>query len=119
MIDDARLTVGPDGSLTIETDRSTHDSPTITYRVPSDQLPLGRQIRAIDVRVCGTGHGDFWERYGPAGSEPFEYEAEAPASDGCWHFTGAPGPDSTVLIKQALGTRQTIVMVEYTFRFAG
>jgi hypothetical protein len=88
------------GGIRMFTDGTTSGPLTVTYRLPAlppSLLPAGKTIRRIDVKVCGSGSGDFWEVYGPPGSAPVEYEAAPPAADGCWHFAGAPGPDSTVI----------------------
>jgi hypothetical protein len=94
----ATLTYLSGGGIRLRSDGSTSDSLTVTYRLSPSSLPAGKDIRRIDVKVCGSGSGDFWESYGPPGSEPVEYEAEPPATDGCWHFAAAPGPDSTVIV---------------------
>jgi hypothetical protein len=68
----------------------------------------------MDVLVCGTASGDFWESYGPQGSDPTEYEVVPPESDGCWHYRDAPGPDTTVKAFVHLATTFTITRIEYT-----
>ena len=94
----ATLTNLSSGSIRLRADGNSGDPLAVTYRLSPSRLPAGKSIRRIDVKVCGSGSGDFWESYGPPGSEPAEYEAVPPAADGCWHFAGAPGPDSTVIV---------------------
>ena len=86
------------GGIRMQTDGSLPDPLTVTYRLPPTAVPAGKTIKRIDVKVCGAGSGDFYENYGPPGSTPVEYELEPPASDGCWHYAGAPGPDSEVIV---------------------
>jgi hypothetical protein len=94
----ATITKLSGGGIRLDADGSSAEELTATYRFPASALPAGKIIRRIDTKVCGSGSGDFWESYGPPGSTPVEYEVEPPAADGCWHFAGAPGPDSTVIV---------------------
>ena len=85
------------GGIRMQADGSSADPLTVTWRLPTSAVPSGKKIVRIDVMVCGQGSGDFYENYGPPGSAPAEYEREPPASDGCWHYGGAPGPDTKVI----------------------
>lgn len=71
----------------------------------------GFTLRSVDVRICGSGSGDFWETYGPEGSDPVEHEVAAPDADGCWHYNGAPGPDTAVKAIIRLASTMTISRV--------
>jgi hypothetical protein len=93
----ATITKLSGGAIRLDTDGSLGDPLTVTYRA-SVSVPAGKSIRRIDVKICGAGGGDFYESYGPPGSVPVEYELEPPDSDGCWHYAGAPGPDSKVIV---------------------
>jgi hypothetical protein len=93
----ATITKLSNGGIRLDADGSLADPLLVTYRA-SVPLPAGKSIKRIDVKVCGSGSGDFYESYGPPGSVPVEYEFEPPAADGCWHYAGAPGPDSKVIV---------------------
>jgi len=109
-----KVTAGTGGSVTMTLDRSVSNEIELDYELPPDRIPAGFTITSMNVRICGSASGDFWEAYGPPGSDPTEYEVIQPASDGCWHFTGAPGPDTTVKAFVHLATTMTITRVEYT-----
>ena len=87
---------------------------TIVYYLPKGSVPAGRQIARLDTTVCGSGGGNFWEVYGPDGSDPVEYEAQLPVN-GCWSFTRAPGTDTGVHADVQLQSRLQIDRVTYTF----
>jgi hypothetical protein len=108
------VTSNADGSVTMKLDRTVSDEIELDYIVPADRIPAGKTITNMDVLVCGTASGDFWESYGPQGSDPTEYEVVPPESDGCWHYRDAPGPDTTVKAFVHLATTFTITRIEYT-----
>ena len=85
----------------------------VTWELPAEAIPAGYRIISIDTAVCGAGSGDFWESYGPAGSDPEEQEVIAPAADGCWHYNGAPGPDTTVKAIIRLASVMAITRIDY------
>ena len=82
------------GAIQLTTNNTTSDQLTVTYRA---EIPAGKTVVAFQVKVCGAGSGNFWETYGPPGSQPDEYEYLPPAADGCWHFSGGAMTDTTVL----------------------
>lgn len=105
-------------SVMIETTADSIDRVVVTWRLQSDALPPGAVIDHVDSRICGSGEGDFYEVYGPEGSEPEEYEVRPPEADGCWHFSDAPGDDLTFLgITETISTL-TIDRVAYSVTFA-
>jgi hypothetical protein len=100
--------------------RTTTDSVDalwVTWRLDEASLPVGRTIHSVDVRICGSGQGHFWEVYGPDGGEPFEYEVVAPNDGDCWLFRDAPGHDLTVLGGVMLDSTMLITRVEYHVTF--
>lgn len=108
------ITFQPNGGIVMETGRALTNAVAVDYRVPPGSIPSGRSIVSIDTKVCGSGSGDFWEAYGPDGGEPDEYEARDPEADGCWHFTGAPGPDSTTRAATQYQSKMRVDQVIYT-----
>jgi hypothetical protein len=108
------ITVQPDGGIVIQTGRNLTNAVYVEYRVPAGSIPPGRSIVSIDTKVCGIGSGDFWETYGPDGSEPAEYEARNPGPDGCWHFAGASGPDTTTRAATQVRSTMRVDRVIYT-----
>ncbi len=106
--------LGNGGLVTFRTDRTISDPLELDWDLPESAIPAGFTIRSIDVRICGTGSGDFWETYGPTGSTPDEMEVTAPQADGCWHYTGAPGPETTVKAAIRLNSTMTVARIEYT-----
>lgn len=115
LVDSSSITPLPNGGVAIQTDRTTHGTLYISWTVPSSEFPRSGTIAHIDTAVCGRGSGDFWEVYGPSGSDEAEYEATPPTRDGCWHFHGAPGPDTTTTAGVTLNSRLEIRQVVYTF----
>ena len=104
-----------DGSVLLQSTRMYSYPTTLTYTLPGDRLPPGTHITGIlATKVCGSASGDFWESYGPDGSEPTEHEFGPPQPDGCWHYGAAPGPDTTVTVGMRTQTTYTITRVEYT-----
>jgi hypothetical protein len=112
-----QLVQSGDGVILQTTDDSA-DALWVTYVLDPANLPPGSVINNVDVRICGEGDGDFWEVYGPPGSEPDEYEVLPPEADGCWHFTGAPGDDLSVIAGTMLESRLYVERVEFTITFA-
>ena len=108
------LTRGNGGVITFTTDRTISAQLEIDWEMPASAIPPGFTLRSVDVRICGSGTGDFWETYGPTGSNPDEAELTRPAADGCWHYEGAPGPDTTVRAIIRLASTMTITRLEYT-----
>ena len=104
-------------SIVIETTENSPDALWVTYRPDLAALPADAQIISVDTRVCGQGTGQFWEQYGPVGSNPNEYEVTQPEADGCWHFTDAPADDLSVIASVMLQSSLSIEKVEYTVTF--
>jgi hypothetical protein len=115
LVDSSSITPLPNGGVAIQTDRTSHGTLFISWKVPGSEFPRSGTIAHIDTAVCGRGSGDFWETYGPSGSDELEYEATPPSIDGCWHFHGAPGPDTTTTAGVTLNSRLEIRQVVYTF----
>jgi len=109
-----KITPGNGGAITMSTDRTTSAGMQLDYELPADRIPPGFTIRSLDTRVCGMATGDFWESYGPPGSEPDESEFTPPQPDGCWHYVGAPGDDTVVKVAIRLNSTMTITRIEYT-----
>jgi hypothetical protein len=107
-----------DGSVVATTDRTLSGELELDWTLPDTALPAGAKIQKIDTLVCGTGSGDFWETYGPTRSDPTEYEVMQPAADGCWHYTGGDGSDTTVAAKIRLQSTMTITRIQYTVTLA-
>jgi hypothetical protein len=101
----------------LETTRDHSDSLEVTYNLPRRALPRGASIHSVDVRICGSGEGDFYEVYGPPDAEPNEYEVTPPNPDGCWHFNGATGSDLSVVAATMLQSRMLIEKIEYVVTF--
>jgi hypothetical protein len=114
-VDSSSITPLPNGGVAIQTDRTSHGTLYISWTVPSSEFPRSGTIAHIDTAVCGRGSGDFWEVYGPSGSDDAEYEATPPSRDGCWHFHGAPGPDTKTTAGVTLNSRFEIYKIVYTF----
>jgi hypothetical protein len=102
------------GSVVMTSTADDSQPTTIMYELPSTAVPAGRQIARLDTVICGSGGGNFWEVYGPDGSDPAEYEAALPAADGCWHFTRAPGTDRSVHADIQLESSMRIDKVVFT-----
>ena len=115
--DEAELDRNGD-SVTLITTRGSSDALWVTWRLDDEVLPAGAVIHDVAVRICGDGSGDFWEVYGPDGGSPFEYEVQPPQADGCWHFTGAPGHDLSVVGGTMLESEMTITHLEFAITFA-
>lgn len=112
------ITKLPYGSILMSSERTISDSTEVSYRLPAGQVPPGTQIARLDVAVCGYGSGDFWETYGPADADPIEHEVTAPDADGCWHYLGGSGRDSTAhaIIQGATTLRISKVVYTITTR---
>jgi len=115
MTDVASITPLATGGIILETDRSSPGQLLVSWEVPARRLPAGAVVVRIDVAICGSGEGDFWEIYGPPGSLEVEYEGTQPGPDGCWHFTAARGPETTSQAGVQLGSRLQIDRVIYRF----
>jgi hypothetical protein len=113
------ITPRGDGAVTLATTRELSAQMMVTWFLPEDSLPAGAAIASLDVAVCGSGDGDFYETYGPEGSDPMEHEVEAPDPDGCWHYNGSPGFDTSVIAITRLASTLTIEKVVYTVTLAG
>lgn len=105
-------------SAVILSTSETSDTTTVSWRPGPGALPAGRDVIDVKTSICGSGSGDFWEVYGPTGSDPAEYEVTPPGDDGCWHFSDAPGTTLTVLGIALLDSTLTITSVEYLINFA-
>ena len=104
-------------SAVIISTRDSADSTWVTWTMPEGSLPANAHITRVDAAICGSGEGDFWEVYGPAGSDPAEYEATLPSGDGCWHFMNAPGNGLDVTAGALLESHMTITAVEFVVTF--
>jgi hypothetical protein len=114
--DGGSITPSEDG-IVIQTTENSPDALWVTYRPDLAELPAGAQVLKVDTRVCGQGTGQFWEQYGPVGSNPNEYEVAQPEADGCWHFTDAPADDLSVIASVMLQSSLYVEKVEYTVTF--
>lgn len=101
-------------AVILKTTRDQSAFLVVEWTVPPGALPPGAKIARIDTLVCGSGKGDFWETYGPDGSDPYEYAVEEPAADGCWHFTNAPGPDTIVIASTRTEATMRVDRIVYT-----
>lgn len=108
------LTRLPGGGIRLESTRIISAQLMVTWFPPAGSIPAGATITDVDVVVCGRGEGDFYETYGPLGSDPAEHEVEAPSPDGCWHYDNAYGDDLSVIAITRLQSRLDIERVEYT-----
>lgn len=104
----------PGGAVRLETTRIISAQLMVTWFVPEGSVPEGTTITGVDVAVCGSGDGDFYETYGPEGSDPMEHEVEPPDADGCWHYNDAIGDDTSVIAITRLASHLIIERVEYT-----
>jgi hypothetical protein len=102
----------------LRTSKTSTDALWVTYELDRAQLPAGTTIYSVDTLICGRGSGDFWEVYGPTGSEPNEYEVVPPSADGCWHFTGAPGDDLSVIAAVMIESQLIVERVVFTVHTA-
>jgi hypothetical protein len=116
MPDNARLARNGD-SLVLVTTAETPDVLWVTYRLDPALLPAGVIIHSVDADICGTGGGEFYEVYGPTGSDPTEYEVTPPDADGCWHFRDAPTTDMSVIASTMLDSQLVIERVVFTVTF--
>ena len=83
----ATLEILPNGSVRVTSTRESAADQYVEWRIdPEAVLPPGAPISTIETIVCGSGEGDWWEVYGPYGSDEFEYEVISPGPDGCWRF---------------------------------
>lgn len=114
MVDVSSVTPLPNGSVAMQTDRTGHGTLFVSWKAPSSPDLQPGSVARIDTAVCGTGSGDFWEVYGPTGSDEAEYEVVPPSGDGCWHFHNAPGPDTTITVGVTLTSILEIERVVYT-----
>jgi hypothetical protein len=87
------LTVG--AGILMSSTREFSNATSVEYKLPPGKLPPGTIIKRLDVAICGKGEGDFWETYGPADADPTEDEVTNPDADGCWHYLGGNGKDTT------------------------
>jgi hypothetical protein len=98
----------------LETTRTISAQLMVTWFLPEGSIPADTVVTGVDVAVCGSGDGDFYETYGPEGSDPMEHEVEQPDPDGCWHYAGAIGDDTSVIAIIRLASHLIIDRVEYT-----
>jgi hypothetical protein len=114
-LDESPGKVTRDGdTLIVETERGTFISTRIGYDLPDGTFPPDTVFSRIDMKLCGSGTGDFWEVYAPSGGEPLEQEVTQPADDGCWHFDGAAEGDPYFEAFVNGGSRMVIDKVVYT-----
>ena len=102
------------GSVVVTGTADDSNPTTLMWELPKSAIPAGSKIARLDTLICGSGEGNFWEVYGPDGSDPEEYEGAQPAADGCWHFTRAPGLDTSVHADIQLASSLRIDRVVYT-----
>ena len=112
------ITPRADGAITLTSTREISAQMMVTWFLPEDALPAGATIASLDVAVCGRGDGDFYETYGPEGSDPTEHEVEAPEADGCWHYRGSSGDDTSVIAITRLKSILVVERVVYTITIA-
>lgn len=117
--------VPEEGSLLLNGDslvlRTTDDSTDVlwvVYRLDPGLLPAGATVYSVSSKVCGHGSGQFWEIYGPTGSEPHEYEVVPPEADGCWHFHDAQTTDISAIAATMLDSTMVVDRVIFTVTFA-
>ena len=91
-----KVTKLPSGGVLLSSARIYSDVTSVTYELPVSRIPPGTRIVRLDVAVCGSAEGDFWESYGPAGTVPTEHEVKPPDADGCWHYLGGSGSNTSV-----------------------
>lgn len=106
-------------ALVMRTTSESDDAMWVTYRIEPTQLPAGATVHSVSVAICGYGSGQFWEVYGPTGSEPHEYEVVPPDADGCWHFRDAQTNDISAIAGTMLESTMVIERVVFTVTFAG
>ena len=81
------IEVLPDGAVKVVSTRESKADQYVEWITePTTVLPPGAEAATVLTIVCGSGEGDWWEVYGPYGSDEFEYELVPPRPDGCWHF---------------------------------
>ena len=117
---DARLEPLPDGSIRVVSTRASNADQYVEWLVEDERImPPGMQAARVVTLVCGRGSGDWWEVYGPYGSEEFEYEVTAPGEDGCWAFneTGRY-TDFRVEIWLSGNAEMTISRIEFRVTYA-
>jgi hypothetical protein len=103
----------PDGSaLRIDSKRPANRR--FSYELRPGDLPAGTKLSRLDLKVCGTAKGDFWEIYGPDGADPYEIEVGQPEADGCWHFNGGTGDGSAIDLYINGNTHMRIDRLVYT-----
>jgi hypothetical protein len=82
-------------------------------------MPPGATAASVVTVVCGEGSGDWWEVYGPYGSDEFEYEITPPGPDGCWRFhERGRHSDFRVEIWLSGDAQMTISRIEFHVTFA-
>lgn len=117
---DARLEELPDGSIRVISTRASAADQYVEWLVdPGAIMPPGAQADRVVTLVCGRGSGDWWEVYGPYGSEEFEYEVTEPGEDGCWTFTETGRyTEFRVEIWLSGNAEMTISRIEFTITVA-
>jgi hypothetical protein len=111
--------ITPDGDvLVVETVRGSFMSTRIGWELPPGSVPPGTTFSRIDMKICGSGSGDFWETYAPSGGEPLEQEVTQPTADGCWHFDGAADGDPYFKSFVNGNSRMRIERIVYTLTVA-
>ena len=113
------------GSLLLNGDalvlRTIEDSPDalwVVYSLDPARLPAGATVYSISTAVCGYSSGQFWEVYGPSGSDPLEYEVTPPDADGCWYFRDAYTNDISAIAATMLESTMVIERVVFTVTFS-
>ncbi|MBM4407457.1 MAG: hypothetical protein FJ038_02370 [Chloroflexi bacterium] len=117
---DSRLEALPDGSIRVVSTRASNADQYVEWWVDESVImPPGSQAARVVTVVCGGGSGDWWEVYGPYGSDEFEFEVTGPGSDGCWYFNeSGRHTDFRVEIWLSRNAEMTISRIEFHVTFA-
>ena len=117
---DARLEPLPDGGIRVVSTRASNADQYVEWWVDESVImPPGSQANKVLTIVCGNGSGDWWEVYGPWGSDEFEVEVTGPGSDGCWYFNESGRyTDFRVEIWLSGNSEITIRSIEFQVTFA-
>jgi len=114
------IEVLPSGAVEIVSTRASNADQYVEWIIdPAATLPAGSPVATIVTVVCGEGTGDWWEVYGPYGSEEFEFEVTPPQADGCWRFNERDRyTDFRVEVWLSGNATMTISSIEFRVTFA-
>ena len=117
---DSRLERLADGSIRVISTRASNADQYVEWLVADEEImPAGTEAATVVTLVCGRGSGDWWEVYGPYGSEEFEYEVTEPGEDGCWTFNeSGRHTDFRVEIWLSGNAEMTISRIEFHVTYA-